>query len=94
MNNEDDAFFWLAYCMEKKESESMQAFLAYDEMIREFPKSPWVDDAIVHQVGLAARFVESGKEEFRPFLHGEIGTLQDDLLLFTIKSKLHTHSGG
>ncbi|MBN2103334.1 HEAT repeat domain-containing protein [bacterium] len=71
-NNEDDAFFWLAYCLEKKMPNDIQAFLAYDELIQAFPKSTWTDDAVVHQIGMAARFVESGKEEFRDFLHEKL----------------------
>jgi len=70
--DEDDAFFWLAYCLEKKMPNDIQPFLAYDELIQTFPKSTWTDDAIVHQIGMAARFVESGKEEFRDFLYEKL----------------------
>jgi len=67
--DEDDAFFWLAYCLEKKMPNDIQAFLAYDELIKTFPNSAWTDDAVAHQVAMAARFIESGKEDFREFLH-------------------------
>ncbi|MBN1782264.1 GWxTD domain-containing protein [bacterium] len=70
--DEDDAFFWLAYCMEKRKPDDIQAFLTFDELIKKFPKSAWADDAVVHQVGMAAYFVREGKEEFRSFLREQL----------------------
>jgi GWxTD domain-containing protein len=77
--NEDDAFFWLAYCLKKKNPDDIQAFLAFDELINTFPNSAWVDDAIVHQVGMAAHFVESGKDEFVEFLYENLDSENDQI---------------
>ena len=67
-NYQDDAHFWLGYCLERKAGEEMEAFLAFDKLIKDFPNSPWVDDAIVHQISLAEQFVIQGKGQYLDFL--------------------------
>ncbi|MBN1894960.1 GWxTD domain-containing protein [bacterium] len=67
-SNQDDALFWIAYCMEKKSGASMEAYQAYDELICQYPNSPWVDDAVVHQILMVEQFVREGREQYRPFL--------------------------
>jgi len=67
-NYQDDAHFWLGYCLEKKGGDEMEAFLAFDKLSKKFPNSPWVDDAIVHQISLAEQFVSQGKDQYIDFL--------------------------
>jgi len=67
-NYQDDAHFWLGYCLEKKAGNEMEAFLAFDKLSKNFPNSPWADDAIIHQISLAEQFVIQGKDQYLDFL--------------------------
>ncbi len=71
-NYQDDAHFWLGYCLERKTGEEMEAFLAFDKLIKDFPNSPWVDDAIVHQISLAEHFASKGKDQYLSFLSDKL----------------------
>lgn len=71
---EDDSQFWIGYCLEKKGGHSMEAFLAFSDLIQKFPKSSRVQDAIVHQIMLAENLVRAGRREFKDFL---LNKLQD-----------------
>ncbi len=71
-NYQDDAHFWLGYCLERKTGEEMEAFLAFDKLIKDFPNSPWVDDAIVHQISLAEQFASEGKNQYLNFLSDKL----------------------
>jgi len=65
---QDDAHFWLGYCLKKKGGNELEAFLAFDKLSKIFPNSPWVDDAIIHQISLAEQFVSQGKAQYLDFL--------------------------
>ena len=64
----DDAQFWIAYCLEKKGSDPITAYMAFEELIQDSPKSVWVDDARMHQISLAETIVQQGNENFKDFL--------------------------
>ena len=68
----DDALFWIGYCMEKIPDQQMNAFYAFEKLIKNHPSSPWIDDAIVHQISLAELFIRNGSEQFRSFLHEKL----------------------
>lgn len=64
----DDAYFWVAYCLEKRKDSEIDAFTTFERLVNNFPESPWVDDAIIHQISLAELFVRQGNEQYLTFL--------------------------
>ena len=64
----DDASFWIGYCMENKSGSEVEAFVAFDNFVNDFANSPWVDDAIVHQISLAEKLTRQGKNQFMDFI--------------------------
>jgi GWxTD domain-containing protein len=64
---QDDAVFWVAYCLEKK-LHRYKAFDKFKSLIDSYPLSPWVDDALVHQIGLAEDLFEIGDKSYKGFL--------------------------
>jgi len=75
----DDAKFWIGYCQEKIPGRLGDAFFTYEALVRGFPESPWVNDALVHQIGLAEQFVRDGKEQYRRFLSEQLQSAQSDI---------------
>ncbi len=65
---EDDAQFWIGYCLEKKGGSEMEAFMAFSDLIRKFPRSSRIQDALVHQISVTESLVRNGQEQFRDFL--------------------------
>ncbi|HDQ44260.1 MAG TPA: GWxTD domain-containing protein [bacterium] len=65
---EDDAQFYIGYCLEKRGDSDPEAFLAFSDLIRRFPGSPRVQDAVVHQIIVAENLVRGKQETFRFFL--------------------------
>jgi len=67
----DDAEFWSAYIL-KEQGKDNDAFKAYQAMKQKYPDSPWADDAIMHQIGLAEKFVKQGQDSYRNFLKNQL----------------------
>ncbi len=67
-NYHDDAFFWIAYSLEKIPGREIEAFMAFDKVSKKFPNSSWQDDAIIHQIDLATIFIKNGKGEYNAFI--------------------------
>lgn len=76
---EDDAIFWTGYCLEKLPGQSQESFNTYSRLVNNYPNSPWVDDAQVHQITLAEQFVLGGQESYKEFLHQEMRKEQKDV---------------
>ncbi len=76
---EDDAIFWTGYCLEKLPGQSQESFNTYSRLVNNYPNSPWVDDAQVHQIALAEQFVLGGQESYKDFLHQEMRKEQKDV---------------
>jgi hypothetical protein len=64
----DDSHFWIGYCLGKSDDMETEAFLAFASLITRYPDSPWVDDAVIHQIALAERIVQKGNSQFLAFL--------------------------
>ncbi len=75
----DDAKFWIGYCQEKIPGRENEAFFTYDALVNRFSQSPWVNDARVHQIGLAEEFIRDGKEQYRRFLSEQLKSPQPDI---------------
>jgi hypothetical protein len=75
----DDAYFWIAYCLEKIPGRQKQAFMAYEKINNRFPGSSWSDDAAVHQIGLAEQFVWNGDNQYRSFLLEKLNSDNRDI---------------
>lgn len=75
----DDAFFWVAYCLEKIPGMQNQAFMQYDYVVNKFPDSPWTDDAKIHQISIAGEFVSSGKAQYKSFLLKALNSKNSDI---------------
>jgi len=73
----DDAKFWVGYAMEKSPGMQSEAFLTYADLVTNHPGSAWVDDAQIHQIILAERFVGQGLDQYKAFL---LEKLQSDLV--------------
>ena len=65
---QDDAQFWIGYCLEKDGTLLLDAFLAFDRLVKNDPSSSWTDDAIVHQIAIAEKFVRNGEERYIDYL--------------------------
>lgn len=68
----DDALFWIGYNLEKKPDSFADAFSAYERLIKKFPGSSWIDDAVIHQIGLAEKFVKTGNDHYLTFLSDKL----------------------
>ncbi len=68
----DDAQFWIGYCLEKIPERQVEAFAAYQKLLDDHPGSSWADDALVHQITIAERLVQSGQENYRQFLRDKL----------------------
>lgn len=69
---EDDAHFWIGYCLEKDPKKRPQAFTAFSQLISKYPDSPYVDDALGFQIDLAEKMIIAGEESYRSFLYTEL----------------------
>ncbi len=67
----DDSEFWSAYILEQQGKNTF-AFNAYQDLTQKYPSSPWTDDALVHQIGLAEKFVREGQESYINFLNEKL----------------------
>lgn len=76
---EDDAKFWIGYCLEKIPEQRQEAFNIYSKLVDKYPDSPWVDDAQVHQINLAEQFVINGQEFYRTYLIEQMGKEQKEV---------------
>jgi len=76
---EDDAIFWTGYCLEKLPNNNLEAFDKYSQLVEKYPTSPWVDDAQVHQIKLAERFVLEGQELYKEFLYQKMRKEQKEV---------------
>ena len=65
---EDDAQFWVGYCLEKRGGSEIEAFMAYSDLIKKYPESTRIRDAIVHQIALSEILVAQGRQQFHDFL--------------------------
>ena len=71
---EDDAQFWVGYCLEKRGGSEIEAFMAYSDLIKNYPESTRLRDAIVHQIALSEILVSQGRQQFQEFLLGHLET--------------------
>ncbi|NOY59871.1 MAG: GWxTD domain-containing protein [Calditrichaeota bacterium] len=69
---DDEAKFWVGYCLEKEDGRQEEAFQTFDELVKKRPDSPWADDAVFNQISLAESFVRKGDEKYRPFLKDQL----------------------
>lgn len=67
----DDSEFWSAYILEQQ-GKKTYAFNAYQDLIQKYPSSPWADDAMVHQIGLAEKFIQDGQANYLNFLNEKL----------------------
>ncbi|NQT27440.1 HEAT repeat domain-containing protein [candidate division KSB1 bacterium] len=65
---EDDAQFWVGYCLEKRGGSDIEAFMAFSDLIKKYPESTRIRDAIVHQITLSENLVREGRQQFHEFL--------------------------
>ncbi|MFZ5517378.1 MAG: tetratricopeptide repeat protein [Candidatus Zhuqueibacterota bacterium] len=63
----DDAEFWSAYILEKKEDDK-NAFDAYERFAKNNPTSPFVDDAMVYQISVAEKLAWRGDKTYQEFI--------------------------
>jgi len=76
---EDDAHFWIAYCMEKDTQHKPEAFAAFSQLVAKYPDSPYVDDAVGFQIDLAEKMILDGKDKYRSFLHDQLNKQMSDM---------------
>jgi len=69
---EDDAIFWIAYCLEKQPEKHQEAYDTFSGLVNNHPNSVWVDDAQIHQINLAEHFVLEGQEVYKDFLYQQL----------------------
>lgn len=69
---EDDAKFWIGYCLERLPDQRQEAFRVYSELVNEHPNSTWVDDALVRQIELAEQFVAEGRVAYKEYLYDQM----------------------
>jgi HEAT repeat protein len=67
----DDSEFWSAYILEQQ-GKKTYAFNMYQDLIQKYPGSPWADDAMVHQIGLAEKFIQEGQATYLNFLNEKL----------------------
>lgn len=67
----DDSEFWSAYILEQQ-GKKTYAFHAYQDLIQKYPGSTWADDAMVHQIGLAEKFIQEGDAGYLDFLNEKL----------------------
>lgn len=63
----DDAEFWSAYILEKKDDDK-NAFQAYKDFVTKNPESPFVDDAMIYQISVAEKLARKGENNYREFI--------------------------
>src|SRR4030043_620293 len=56
----DDARFWIGFAYEQIPGKEKEAFDRYQKLVDSVPASPWVDDAVIHQVLLAKKLTMKG----------------------------------
>lgn len=76
---EDDARFWIAYSLEKIPEKQEEAFFAFSDFVADLKQSPWVDDALSHQINLAEQFIRSGKDQYRQFLYNLLNSEMNEI---------------
>jgi len=69
---DDEAKFWVGYCLEKEDGRQQEAFETFDELVKKRPDSPWADDAVLRQISLAESFVQKGDNKYRSFLKDQL----------------------
>lgn len=64
----DYAQFYIGFSLEQVHGREREAFEKYQRVIENYPKSPWVDDAVIHQILIAKKFSLKGDASFKEFL--------------------------
>jgi tetratricopeptide (TPR) repeat protein len=67
------AEFYNAYMLDKQEKNS-DAFKAYENFVKKYPTSGWVDDAEMYQIGIAERFIKKGNQEYNNFIVNKLNS--------------------
>ena len=67
----DDAQFWVGYSLEQIPGKRRQSFDHYQKVIDNYPNSPWVDDAVIHQIILSKKLYLEGDKSAGRFLLGK-----------------------
>jgi GWxTD domain-containing protein len=70
----DNALFWIGFSWEQLEGNGKNAFESYTRLITGYPESAWVDDATIHQISLAKKFILKGDRTFENFLHEKLNS--------------------
>jgi len=64
----DDAQFWIGFSWEQIPGGEQKAFQFFQKVVDNYSHSPWVDDAVIHQIFLAKKMIQSGNEKPGEFL--------------------------
>ena len=75
----DEVQFWLGYSLEKIPERQVEAFKTFGNLVKNYSNSPWRDNAMVHQIRLAEKFVSAGKEEYRAVLAERLSSENRDV---------------
>jgi GWxTD domain-containing protein len=59
----EEAHFWVGYSLEKA-GEFLRAYDAFEKMMRLYPSSAWLDDAVSHQVMLAEKLAQKRGDRY------------------------------
>lgn len=76
---EDDAIFWIAYCLEKQPEKHLEAFETFSRVVDDHPNSPWADDAQIHQIDLAEQFILEGQVVYKNYLYQQVDNGQEKI---------------
>ena len=64
----DDAAFWIGFSQEQIPGMEQSAFDSFDEVAKNHPNSPWMDDARIHQIMIARKLYTQPDGKYRIFL--------------------------
>ncbi len=80
----DDARYWLCYSREQNDENREEVFRCYQDFIKAFPDSAYLDDAKANMIQLAERLADRGRKEYRTVIETYEKSENEDIQLTSL----------
>jgi TolA-binding protein len=77
----DDARYWSCYALEKLNRAQEEVFRHYQEFIKIYPASQWVNEAQVNMIRIGEALARAGKPEYEAIIQGMRAGQEEDVKL-------------
>jgi len=87
-NYKDDSLYWLAYSLskfsrdmgstEEQIARQEEAIAKLNDLLKDFSRSKWKDDAKLLRLEIAEKLAQSGLDKYRSYINGTLKTTEEN----------------